>query len=228
VRYFNLIIVTILLILPSITSAFPIPDDKEVSFDVVRKNKIIGKLTTKFIEDKENLILHSVLNINVKILFIPAYKFFQETKETWHNKNFISIDGFTDFEDDREYKIKGEDTEGFFRVTGMDGLLELNENIIPLNYWNKDILKEKELFDTQKGIVRNISVKKLKDEKIKINQSKLLTEKYIFNATKHPKDKGPFPEYTLWYHKDELLKMEFKNPEDKKNIITIIRNDWEQ
>ena len=227
-RYLNLIIITILLILPSITSAFPIPDDKEVSFDVVRKNKIIGNLTTKFIEDKENLILHSVLNINVKILFIPAYKFFQETKETWHNKNFISIDGFTDFEDDREYKIKGEDTEGFFRVTGMDGLLELDKNIIPLNYWNKDILKEKELFDTQKGIVRNISVKKLKDEKIKINQSKLLTEKYIFNATKHPKDKGPFPEYTLWYYKDELLKMEFKNPKDKKNTITIIRNDWEQ
>ena len=48
---------------------FPIPDDKEVSFDVVRKNKIIGNLTTKFIEDKENLVLHSVLDINVKILF---------------------------------------------------------------------------------------------------------------------------------------------------------------
>ena len=227
-RYLNLILITILLILPSITSAFPVPDDKEVSFDVVRKNKIIGNLTTKFIEDKENLVLHSVLEINVKILFIPAYKFFQETKETWHNKNFISIDGFTDFEDDREYKIKGEDKDGFFRVTGMDGLLELDKNIIPLNYWNKGILKEKELFDTQKGIVRNISVKKLKDEKIKINQSKLLTEKYIFNATKHPKDKGPFPEYTLWYYKDELLKMEFKNPKDKKNTITIIRNDWEQ
>ena len=178
-RYLNLIIITILLILPSITSAFPIPDDKKVSFDVVRKNKIIGNLTTKFIEDKENLVLHSVLDINVKILFIPAYKFFQETKETWHNKNFVSIDGFTDFEDDREYKIKGEDTEGLFRVTGMDGPLELDENIIPLNYWNKGILKEIELFDTQKGIVRNISVKQLKDEKIKINQSKLLTEKYM-------------------------------------------------
>ena len=227
-KYLNLIIITFLLILPSITSAFPIPDDKEVSFDVIRKNKIIGNLTTKFIEDKENLVLHSVLNINIKVLFIPAYKFFQETKETWHDKNFISIDGFTDFEDDREYKIKGEDTEGFFLVTGMDGLLKLDENIIPLNYWNKGILKEKELFDTQKGIVRNISVEKLKDENIKINQSKLLAEKYLFNATKHPKDKGPFPEYTLWYYKDELLKMEFKNPKDKKNKITIIRNDWEQ
>ena len=106
-------------------NAFPIPDDNEVSFDVLRKNKIIGNLTTKFIKDKENIVLHSVLDINVKILFIPAYKFFQETKETWSNGEFISIDGFTDFEDDREYKIDGKDVDGFFRVTGMDGLIRI-------------------------------------------------------------------------------------------------------
>ena len=92
-RYLNLIIFTILLILPSITSAFPIPDDNEVSFDVIRKNKVIGNLTSKFIKDDENIVLHSVLDINIKILFIPAYKFFQETKETWRNGEFISIDG---------------------------------------------------------------------------------------------------------------------------------------
>ena len=226
-RYFSIFLFVISLTIPQFIGAFPIPDDKEASFDVIRKNKVIGNLTSKFIKDDENIVLHSVLDINIKILFIPAYKFFQETKETWRNGEFISIDGFTDFEDDREYKIDGKDEDGVFRVTGMDGLLELDEKIIPLNYWNKNILEEKELFDTQKGIVRKITVKKLKDEEIKINNSKLLSEKYIFNATKNAKDKGPFPEYTLWYYNNELLKMEFKNPNDKKNIITIIRNDWE-
>ena len=226
-KYIQLFIISIFFWLPITSNAFPIPDDSEVSFDVIRKNKIIGNLTSKFIKDKENIVLHSVLDINVKILFIPAYKFFQETKETWSNGEFISIDGFTDFEDDREYKIDGKDEDGFFRVTGMEGLLELDEKILPLNYWNKNILQEKELFDTQKGIVRKITVKKLKEEEVKINNSKLLSEKYILNATKNPKDKGPFPEYTLWYYNDELLKMEFKNPNDKKNTITIIRNDWE-
>ena len=225
-RYFALFILVTFFSLPLVSHAFPIPDDNEVSFDIIRKNKIIGHLKTTFIENKGFLTLHSVLDINVKILFIPAYKFFQETKETWHDGDFISIDGFTDFEDDREYKINGNDEDGFFRVTGMDGLLELDKNIIPLNYWNKQMLQEKEVFDTQKGIVRKISVKKLKDEKVKINDLKLVAEKYIFNATKNPKDKGPFPEYTLWYYNDELLKMEFKNPNDKKTI-TIIRNDWE-
>ena len=226
-KYFQLFIIAVCFTFSLTSNAFPIPDDNEVSFDVIRKNKVIGNLTSKFIKDDENIVLHSVLDINIKILFIPAYKFFQETKETWRNGEFISIDGFTDFEDDREYKIDGKDEDGVFRVTGMDGLLELDEKIIPLNYWNKNILDEKELFDTQKGIVRKITVNKLKDEEIKMNNSKLLSEKYTLNATKNPKDKGPFPEYTLWYYNDELLKMEFKNPTDKKNTITIIRNDWE-
>ena len=225
-RYFTLFIIVTLFNLPLVAQVFPIPDDNEVSFDVIRKNKIIGTLTTKFIKEEKNLVLHSVLDIEIKVLFIPAYKFFQETKETWRNDSFVSIDGFTNFEDDREYKIDGKDEDGLFRVTGMDGLLELDVNIIPLNYWNKQMLEEEEVFDTQKGIVRKISVKKLKNEKIKINNLKVEAEKYTFNATKNPKDKGPFPEYTLWYYYDELLKMEFQNPKDKKTI-TIVRNDWE-
>ena len=223
-KIFTLFLTLIFFNISSNAEIFPIPEDNEVSFDVVRKNKIIGNLNIKFIKDKENLILHSVLDIEVKVLFIPAYKFFQETKEKWINGSFVSIDGFTDFEDDREYKIVGKDENGIFRVTGMDGLLELDENIVPLNYWNKQMLKEKEVFDTQKGIVREINVQKLKNENIQINESKFEAEKFIFNASINPKDLGPFPEYTLWYYNDELLKMEFQNPKDKKTI-TIIRTD---
>ena len=36
---------------------FPVPEDKEVNFDVLRKKKVIGNLTTKFLEENENLIL---------------------------------------------------------------------------------------------------------------------------------------------------------------------------
>ena len=96
-KIFSLLLLLIFFNISSNAEVFPIPEDNEVNFDVVRKNKIIGNLNIKFINDKENLILHSILDIEVKILFIPAYKFFQETKETWMNGKFISIDGFTDF-----------------------------------------------------------------------------------------------------------------------------------
>ncbi len=222
----NLLVLIICIISFSVSSQpFPIPKDNEVSYDVIRKKKIIGSLKSNFIKEEDKIILHSVLDIDVKVLFFPAYKFFQETKETWVGDKFISIDGFTDFEDDREYKITGKKTEKYFTANGMDGELKLNKDILPLNYWNINILEKNEVFDTQKGIVRKIQVQKLNNEKIRLGDKNIDTEKFIFNASKHPKDKGPFPEYTLWYHEKELLKMEFKNPKDKK-IIKIVRNDW--
>ncbi len=106
---------------------------------------------------------------------------------------------------------------------GMDGELILNKNILPSNFWNINILNKKEIFDTQKGIVREINVKNLGDEEIIINEKKINCKKFTLNASSNPKDKGPFPEYTLWYdHEDELMKFEFINWRDNK-VVTLIR-----
>ena len=162
---------------------FPIPKDNEASFDVIRKNKIIGSVITTFNKNNDELILRTIVDIKVKVLFIPAYKFFQDTTETWINDEFIKIKGYTDFEDEREYYITGNDIGDNFVASGMDGDLVLSNKILPLNYWNKKILESEEVFDTQKGIVRKISVKKLDNEIIKINEKKIETEKYTLEAS---------------------------------------------
>ena len=207
-------------------NAFPIPKDNKATFDIIRKNKIIGSVETNFSTTENDLVIETIVNINIKVLFFPAYSFFQQYKEIWRNNEFIEIEGYTDFEDDREYFIKGKDIDGKFVATGMDGEIKANKNIIPLNFWNKEILFEEKIFDTQKGIIRQIYIQKLGKDKIKINNIELLTDKYILDASKNPKDKGPFPQYTLWYTENgELIKFQFKNPKDKK-IVTTQRSDW--
>ena len=67
-------------------------------------------------------------------------------------------------------------------------------------------------------------VKDLGSEEIRIDDKKIYCKKFSFNASSNPKDKGPFPEYTLWYSKeDELIKFKFRNWKDNK-IVSIIRN----
>ena len=206
---------------------FPIPKDNKVIFDVIRKNKVIGSIETTFTQTDDFLTVRTDVLIKVRVLFIPAYKFTQTSIETWIQDELIEFEGHTDFEDEREYFIKGKDTKNKFIASGMDGELVLDKDIIPLNYWNKEILNQKKVFDTQKGIVREISVKKLNDVVIKINNKEIKAEKYILDASSNPKDKGPFPQYTLWYAKNgELLKFQFKNWKDKK-IITTQRRNWD-
>ena len=107
----------------------------------------------------------------------------------------------------------------------MDGSLKLNSEILSSNFWNIESLKENELFDTQKGIVRKIKVEDLGEEEIVINEKKVKCKKFTLNASSNPKDKGPFPEYTLWYDENnELVRFKFKNWKDKKIIDTIRRN----
>ena len=206
---------------------FPIPKGNKATFDIIRKNKIIGTAETIFTQKDELLIVETNVVIAIKIFFFPAYNFTQISKETWSKDGFIEFDGYTKFEDEREYFITGKDTENNFIANGMDGELILDKDILPSNYLNKEILKQKKMFDTQKGIVRDIEITKLDDETIEINKKKIITEKYLLDASGNPKDKGPFPQYTLWYAKnEELLKFNFTNWKDKK-VVTTQRSNWE-
>ena len=205
--------------------SFPIPEDGKVKFDIIRKNKVIGSHEIKFTENDDGLLVETNINIEVKILFITAYKFFHQSKEIWVGDNFLKIDAYSDFEDDREYFIEGYDENDLFLASGMDGQLELDKNILPSNFWNIDVLKEKEIFDTQKGIARTIEVEDLGYENININGKEIKCKKFILNASSNPKDKAPFPEYTLWYaENNELMKFQFKDKIRDNKIITIIRS----
>jgi len=105
----------------------------------------------------------------------------------------------------------------------MDGELELDKNLIPSNFWNIDVMYQDEIFDTQKGIVRKLDVKKVGKELITINNKKINCTKFILNATRHPKDKELFPEYTLWYSEDkELIKFKFIGTK-KNKLVELIR-----
>jgi hypothetical protein len=223
----KILIIIVISFTSFLVNSFPIPKNDIATFDVVRKNKVIGSVETTFVKKNDELIVNTIIDIKVKVLFIPAYKFYQNSTEVWKNGEFIKFEGYTDFEDEREYFVNGEDKIDNFVVKGMDGSLSLDKDIIPLNYWNKKILNEKQVFDTQKGIIREIKVEQIEDEIIKINEKDVITSKYILNASTNPKDKGPFPEYTIWYAQNgELLKFKFINWKDNKEVVTQ-RNNWD-
>jgi hypothetical protein len=218
----NVLFLLIFLINLSV-QAFPIPENKKATYDIWRKNKVIGTYEILFFEKDDILNIETNIDIEVKILFITAYKFSHQSKEIWKAGKFIKIEGYSDFEDERKYFIKGEVKDGFLFASGMDGELKLDKNLIPSNYWNNDVMYQNEIFDTQKGIVRKLNVKEIGVEKITINNTEIDCTKFILNATKHPKDKKIFPEYTLWYSKNkELMKFKFRSTTDNK-IIEIIR-----
>ena len=203
--------------------AFPIPENKKAIYDIIRKNKVIGSYEILFSENNGNLNIKTNIDIEIKVFFVTVYKFLHQSKEIWKDGSFVRIDAHSDFEDEREYFIEGEIKDDFLFATGMDGKLKLDKNLIPSNFWNQDVMYRDEIFDTQKGIVRKLDVREVGTEAIIINNKTINCTKFVLNASRHPKDKKPFPEYTIWYSKNkELMKFKFRSTKDNK-IINIIR-----
>ena len=148
------------------------PENKKVSYDILRKNKVIGTHEILFSKKNGSLSVETNINIEVKILFVTAYTFSHQSEEIWKDGNLIKIKGHSDFEDEREYFIEGEVKDGFLFASGMDGKLKLDKNLIPSNFWNIDVMYQDEIFDTQKGIVRKLDVKEIGIETITINNKK--------------------------------------------------------
>ena len=207
-----------------VLNAFPIPKGDKVKFDIIRKGKDIGDQVYSFSKKNNQLIIDVDVKIKVKIAFIVVYKFNHTSKEIWEDNKFLSFDGYTEFEDEREYSVKANLKDDMYYVSGMDGEFKIANNFIPSNYWNIDVMFQKEIFDTQKGIVRKLNVKEVGLDIINLLGKKTECRKFILNASKNPKDKGPFAETTIWYTKnDELAQFQLKNPKDGV-LITFIRN----
>jgi hypothetical protein len=222
-RVFLIILLFFVFLINFSVHAFPIPKNNKVTYDIWRKNRIIGEHEILFSENDGILNIETNIDIEVKIFFVSAYTFFHTSKEVWKNGKFIKIDGYSDFEDEREYFIKGEVKDDFLFASGMDGELKLDKNLIPSNFWNIDVMYQDEIFDTQKGIVRKLDVKEVGKELITINNEKINCTKFILNATRHPKDKDLFPEYTLWYSEDkELMRFNFVGT-IKGKMVELIR-----
>ena len=219
----NILFLLIILLNFSVYS-FTIPENKKATYDVWRKNKVIGTHEILFSENNGYLSIETNIDIEVKIFFLTAYSFAHQSKEIWRGGDFVKINGYSNFEDERKYLIEGEVKDGFLFASGMDGKLKLDKNLIPSNFWNIDVMYQDEIFDTQKGIVRKLDIKEVGKEVITINNKNINCTKFVLNATKHPKDKDIFPEYTLWYSVNkELMKFKFRSTINKKNIIEVIR-----
>ena len=69
--------------------SFPIPKNGEVKFDVIRKNNVIGSHEITFVKNDDVLLVETNIEVEVKVLFISAYKFSHQSTETWSNEDFI-------------------------------------------------------------------------------------------------------------------------------------------
>ena len=54
------------------SNSFPIPKGNKATFDIIRKNKVIGTIETIFTKKDELLIINTNVDVDVKIFFFSS------------------------------------------------------------------------------------------------------------------------------------------------------------
>ena len=160
------------------------------------------------------------VDIKVKLGFITLYKYSHENNENWEKSELISISTKSLTNSKKKYIVNGEQKNDKFEFYGIDGRNIVERNIVPISYWNVNLLKRKNFLDTQKGIIREFTLSQLDSEKIIFDNNEVECIKYeIKIITKHSSDEKPFPIIYVWYDNNgELMKLFFNSPEDNSKI----------
>ena len=201
-----------------------VPESGEIVFEIIRKNKTIGTHTISFIENDKDLKVDIEVNINVKLGFLTIYKYRHNNTEYWKEGELIKISTNSLTNSKKKYFVEGQKNNDFFEYEGVDNRKRTGLNVIPISYWNYEILDRNVFLDSQKGILREFDLKEMELENIFFNEKNFNAKKYMMKVkTIHSSDEKPFPNLYLWYtNKGELMKLEFDSPEDK-SIITYNR-----
>ena len=215
-----IVFISLLLLSSSSFADLFIPKDNKYFFEIIRKGKVIGFHEMLFEINNETVKININVDIKVKLGFITIYKYKHQNTEKWRNNELIYIKTNSTTNSKKEYSLIGERKENFFEYNGVDGIKSTDKDVIPISYWNKEIIYRQEFLDSQKGIIRKIEVIEKEEEKLFFKNIEFITTKYEINVkTKHPTDEKELSVIYVWYTEEgELIKLQFKSPEDNTII----------
>jgi len=140
------------------TSLDGIPPARLIPFDIRRGDSVIGRHTVRFSGDASRLTAEIAIDIEVKAAFITVYRYTHRNTEVWADGRLQSLDTRTDDNGDA-LSVTGRATADGFRVEGSQGVVVAPADIMPTSYWNAATVERDLLLDTQKGNLREVSIR---------------------------------------------------------------------
>lgn len=150
-------------------------------FDVYLDDKEIGYHHFHVAEAGEIRQMRSVASFDYRLLFVPLFRYEHENREIWHGDCLHSIDAYTD-SNGEEFRVSGRQSGGEFQVSTHKGDASLPECVMSFAYWNPDFLDQATLLNTQNGEFVPVTVTGPTMEKLDINGSQVMANRFRLSA----------------------------------------------
>lgn len=174
-----------------------VPPSGRLTFDVIRNGRDIGDYVVSFRGKGNDLTINVATDVSVKVpvIGVSAYRFKQDSTETWRGGRLAGLTSRTD-DNGKRHDISVGTT-----------------SLIPASLWNADLLHSGQVLNTIDGSTDAIRVRKLGAEAVSTGQGQVSADHY---AVRGGLDRD------LWYEGAKLVHVRF-TAEDGSQVDYVLR-----
>lgn len=134
---------------------------KTLDFTVLRDGKDIGTHSYTISEQGDKILVEVNTDIQVKVLFVTAYKFLHASKEVWRGGKLVSLTSTTD-DDGTQKALQVTANAGKLDVDSIVNNQDRRQNADidtqPASLWNPSIVSQHKILNTLDGALMKINV----------------------------------------------------------------------
>ena len=191
---------------------------EQINFQVQLNDKDVGFHEFNIQDDK----VKSKAQFDVKLWFIPAYKYRHIATEVYKDNCLVQLQSETqDGGDFFELSSLAEDST-FFKIKVNDKDYNHPACSQTFRYWDIQFTDQKLAINPQDGEIFKLSFSKDVDEEVKTKTNTFLANKYILRAINDQDEKFHIE---LWYEQNSKKWIKLKSYLKDDNVITYILND---
>ena len=128
---------------------------QSLDFQILLDDKQIGSHTFEITAEEDQVEVHSTANMEVKVLFVPVFKYKHEAKEVWQGSCLQQIESATRVQG-KQYTLRGRETPvGFVVASTQDKRPLVTDEaqgcVSSYAYWDKERLQRDVLVNSQTG-----------------------------------------------------------------------------
>ncbi len=180
-------------------------------FTAYRNGSRLGFHRIDYSKDEDRLVADIEIAFDVKLAFIPVYRYRHRNREVWQAGQLISLETETD-DNGEDHKVSAVRKEGRILVDGSEGRLDLPGDSQTTSYWNEASIERGQWIDTQSGkLVRSAVIKRPPEQ--------VLVEGQNLEATRYDLD-GDIT-CSLWYADGRWVRLLFVTEDGSEIVYTI-------
>lgn len=170
-----------------------------LDYKVLRKGKPFGHHTLTFSEEDGDKVVKVDAHLEVKLAFIKAFEYDHQVTEHWRDGQLQSLKSTT-LKDGENLELTVTREGDKLMIDGSAYQGEAPGDLIPSTYWNKALVNQDKMLNTETGEIMDITVSDESGQSVEASGETVDTEKYLLSSEL---------DLHMFYEGDKWVKLEF-------------------